>query len=403
MPNLQLNVAMGTHKGIIREHNEDAVGYHYPSNIHTLTEKGVLSVIADGVGGLKNGEQASQYAVNRLIELYYLASSDLDPYHSLKSCVEQVNSEVFSKFRGQSATTLVAVVICQNDMTIAYVGDSRAYIFDGQRVKQHTKDHVSTIFVGSRSKNKLTRAIGHRHDVKVDMLEVKLKIGDAAVLLTDGATPYFSETDLLSVMSKSPVDIVTTIIQSSNQVGGRDNVSVLVLAVEDVLDDSHALQQHISQLPAQVELDYPKQSTTAFSAKPWVIIPIIILTFIVAGLMFSQSIQQADGISTQAPVSNTVEATIEPSNQNTAVTITNEPDTLASIVGQTIIFEDVAITFTQLESDTSAFLIVPDKVYSVFTVFTDDNDQVWYQIHDEETDHKGWINEADLPSHTLSN
>ena len=121
-----------------------------------------------------------------------------------------------------------------------------------------------------------------------------------------------------------------------------------------------------------------------------------------AGLIFSQSIQQADGISTQAPVSNTLEATIEPRNQNIAVTITNEPDTLTSIVGQTIIFEDVAITFTQLESDTSAFLIVPDKVYSVFTVFTDDNDQVWYQIHDEETDHKGWINEADLPSHTLS-
>lgn len=408
MPNYQLNVAMGTHKGIIREHNEDAVGYHYPTNFHTLTQKGVLFVIGDGVGGLTNGEQVSQYAVSRIIELYYLASSKLGPLKALKSCVEQVNSEVFSKYRGQSATTIVAVVICQNALITAYVGDSRAYIFDGQSLKQHTKDHVNSVYDGNKHKNKLTRAIGHRNTVDIEILETTLELGDAVLLLTDGATPYFTEDELRSLIThKNPIDIVTTIIQSSNQGGGRDNVSVIMVAVKDILDDAEALQRHIDQLPAQVELAYPLQNGRVSSAKWWMLVPVPIL-IIVGGLVYSQSSQQGAETSTQTPVSTTLEATVTTANgninnQSITVTITNEPDTLSAIIGQTIVFEDVAITYTQLGGDTSAFLIVPAKIYRVFTVFTDDNNRVWYQIHDEETDLKGWIDEADLPSHTLSN
>lgn len=410
MPNYQLNVAMGTHKGIIREHNEDAVGYHYPTNFHTLTQKGVLFVIADGVGGLTNGEQASQYAVNRIIELYYLASSKLDPHNALKSCIEQVNSEVFSKFRGQSATTIVAVVICQNAMITAYVGDSRAYIFDGQVIKQHTIDHVNSVYDGNKRKNKLTRAIGHRNTIDIEILETTLELGESVLLLTDGAIPYFSEDDLCSLLiSKAPVDIVTNIIQSSNQAGGRDNISVIMVAIEDILDDGKGLQDHIDQLPEQIELDYPTANKNTFRTSRWLLVPILtLILLVVAGLVYSQTIRQDDEVSTQTPVSTTLEPTgtimtDDANNQTINVTMTNEPDNLSSIVGQTIVFEDVAITYTQLDGDISAFLIVPDKAYRVFVVFTDDNNRVWYQIHDEETDLKGWIDEADLPSHALSN
>lgn len=414
MPNYQLQIAMGTHTGIRRDHNEDAVGYHYPSNFDTLTKKGVLLVIADGVGSLDKGEQASEYTVNRVIELYYLSASNLSVHDALKSSIEQTNQEVFKKFDGHSASTIVAVVIRQSEIITAYVGDSRAYIFDGQAVRQYTTDHVSSVSVGNkRRKNKLTRAVGHRYAVEVDMLDSNLEVGTAVLMLTDGASLYLSEDDLRAlVVSESPTDIVRDIIQYSNQGGGLDNISAIVVFIDDSLPDASALEHHLNQLPEQVIVNYtaPTHNNVKPRRRHWrrFLLMFLIFGMIIMGLLvyiqtinqdISASITQMPALATDDPSTNvpTEPASLQSEPEVTQILL-NEVET---VIGREIIFDEVAVTTMQLASDTSSFLIIPEKTYRIFTTFTNENDQTWYQIHDEETDRKGWISAEDLPSYTL--
>lgn len=328
MPNYRLNVAMGTDIGIRRDHNEDAIGYHYPDDFGTLTTKGVLLIIADGVGSLAKGEEASHYAVDRLIELYYQDESEANIHNSLKTCLEKVNSEVFFKFDGHSATTIVAVVICQSDVITAYVGDSRSYLFDSNSVRQHTTDHARSFDVGNkRRKTKLTRAIGHNHSVNIDILNAQLDVGHGVLLLTDGATPYFSEDDLCSMMMrKKPSAIVTDIIQYSNRGGGLDNISAIVLSVDGILEDETALRQHINQLPDEVKVDYAtrlRQPIVIPQPRPeqFFLFSMVVLLSMIIGLLFyiqitkqdiSASITQIPALSTLVPYETPYNLTVTP-------------------------------------------------------------------------------------------
>jgi len=264
---------MSTHTGLHRPHNEDAIGYLYPDDYDTLCERGALFVLADGVGSLPDGEKASHYAVDRLIELYYQMPLDMPSKEALERCIEQVNAEVFRNFAKHMATTIVAVVVQQATVITASVGDSRMYWFTGDDITQYTQDHtMSYVNEKNQKRNKLTRAIGHREEVRVDIHTDLITRGQGLLIVSDGATAYLNEDDLLTVMRESPREIVRDIIHYSNLGGGHDNISAIMISVDDLLPDAATLKHHLKALEisgVNIIIDNQDANTTQPSSGHW--------------------------------------------------------------------------------------------------------------------------------------
>src|SRR5689334_14437898 len=97
MSSHQLHLALGTHRGRLRERNEDAVSYYYPSDYETLNSYGTLFLIADGVGGLANGAEVAQHATQRIVEVYYQNPLD-KPIEMLRSSINLINNEIYRQY-----------------------------------------------------------------------------------------------------------------------------------------------------------------------------------------------------------------------------------------------------------------------------------------------------------------
>ena len=316
MPNFTLNVAMSTHSGLVRDHNEDAIGYHYPVDFDILTAKGALFVLADGVGGLPGGEKASHYVVERLIELYYASPPGISIKETLCANLEQINSEVYQNFEQHLATTVVALVIRGDEVTTAYAGDSRAYRYDGSSIQQYTDDHViEVVDRRNRRKTRLTRAIGYVSEIRLDVIEDKVAASQGFLMMSDGVVPYFNEDDLLTLMSETPRDIVTDIIQYSVQGGGHDNISAIMIAIGEPLADETALRRHVQKMTKQgisLEVaDYPQiqplyDSHNQLRWRLFFLSIVILVTLILSLLLFVNEANQGRfAVITQLPAAAT--------------------------------------------------------------------------------------------------
>lgn len=405
MPNFKLDVAMSTHPGFVRTHNEDAVGFHYPTDFDLLSTKGALFVLADGVGGLPGGEKASHYVVNRLIELYYDTPAEATVEEILLGCLEQVNSEVYHDFEENLATTVVAVVIRENEVITVYAGDSRGYRYDASLVRQYTDDHVVQILdEHKQKKTRLTRAVGYMSSIQFTVVSDTLSTGQGILLLTDGATVYFNEDDLLRLMSESPRNIVTDIIRYSLNGGGHDNISAIMIVADEVLSDTNALRQHVQQLTNRgisiYVADNPQSEAIATPHhrvrwRLFLVIIILLISVILSLLIVVNETNKASFVSI-------TQFSVVASPGATQVEATDEiPDNLL-LAGRTVIFEAVVLTYRDVNSATSAFLIVPDRQYQIISTQIDDNDRIWYQLYDEDTESSGWIVETELPAYTTS-
>jgi serine/threonine protein phosphatase PrpC len=232
-----------------RELNEDSWGIvreedHHPE---VIARKGWLYAVADGMGGHAAGEVASQLAIAVLFETYY---SDLVPdlKESLRRAVVAANEAVYAQAADDEAkagmgTTLVAVVLHQNKVTIANVGDSRAYFLREADIEQVTHDHS---WVGEQVeagvltqeearghiyRSVITRCLGHEPDVKVDIFERNLQPDDALVLCTDGLTNMVNSAEEIwrKVTSREPQAAAETLVGLANERGGPDNITVVVI------------------------------------------------------------------------------------------------------------------------------------------------------------------------------
>ena len=248
MTNYQFDIALGTHRGRKRTTNEDAVDYQHPSDTDTLTRKGILLVLADGVGGLEGGEQASDFAVQRTLELYDTQSTARPVADRLKDTLQQVNRETHRRF-DKSATTIVALVLYQSRCVIAHVGDSRTYWRRGDTLQQLTTDHAAQVQTPSgRMKKKLTAAIGHHATVDVDITEKQLRPGDWLCLVTDGITRYLDDAELLDRLQDNAFVVVDLLLREAYHAGGKDNSSAIVVQVGQTLSNDAMLQQLLNNL-----------------------------------------------------------------------------------------------------------------------------------------------------------
>jgi serine/threonine protein phosphatase PrpC len=235
-----------TDAGQLRPHNEDYLGSVVPQDPDQLEHKGALYLVADGMGGHQAGEVASQEAVEAVIEHYYEDPSRDIP-GSLTRAFQAANQTIYEQASSNPATagmgtTLVAAVVRGRKAYVANVGDSRAYSIGRKGIRQITDDHSwveEQVRAGLLSperarrhpqRNLITRALGSRPTVDVDLFETRIRKGDAILLCSDGLTNHVEDGEIEATLRSYPAEeAVEALVAMANERGGSDNISVVLL------------------------------------------------------------------------------------------------------------------------------------------------------------------------------
>ena len=231
-----------TDVGRARSNNQD---YIY-SNELSVGHLDNLFIVADGMGGHSGGEVASMTATETIVS--YVNESDIDkPVKLLQHAIEAANAKLVemasedSELEGMG-TTVVAATIKDDQMYLANVGDSRLYIIH-EDIEQITKDHSlvdELVRSGSISKeearfhpkkNVITRAVGAREGILIDLFQVSLEPGDLILMCTDGLTNMLEDEDIFLMVrqQRDVVGQVTALVEAANANGGYDNISVIII------------------------------------------------------------------------------------------------------------------------------------------------------------------------------
>ena len=234
-PNLSVHYRSDIGQG--RDHNEDCLGYRQPKG-PDRRNAGWLYVVADGVGGVEAGEIASKLAVQVLLDAYY-GSSRGTPAGRLHQAFAEANRIIHKQ---SGFTTLVAAAVRDRDLTIANVGDSRAYLIRDGRIRQITRDHTvpaklveDGLITPQEAKkhpkrNTLNRSIGGGSQVQVDLFNERLHPGDYVLLCSDGLTKYVADDEMLDMVQRDNLETnVQRLVDLANERGGKDNITVLLV------------------------------------------------------------------------------------------------------------------------------------------------------------------------------
>lgn len=250
MPEWMVESSQLSDVGRKRRHNEDYVGFYEPGQIADLETRGRLYVLADGVGGAAAGEIASQYTVKKIIYSYYQSSDD-DAATQLRRAIEGANADIFAQNlrrtdHREMATTVVAAVIQGNRLTVANVGDSRAYIVRGESIEQITEDHslvAELISDGSITaeqaethpyRNVILRSVGAHETVQVDIFSRLLAPGDLLILCSDGLLRHVNDQELADIArAYSPSEAAQRLVSLANERGGDDNITISITHISN--------------------------------------------------------------------------------------------------------------------------------------------------------------------------
>ncbi len=247
--------AGNTHVGMKRSHNEDNFA---------VIEEDHLYVVADGMGGHASGEVASQMAIDTLREFFRATSQDPEatwPYKMDKSrgyeenrlitSIKLANLRIYEaaqrdpKLRGMG-TTFVGMLIVDDGVLVAHVGDSRLYRMREGKLHQLTEDHsLLNDYIKMKRltpeeienfphKNVIVRALGMKETVKVDTSLDRPQAGDIYVLCSDGLCGPATDQEIEDIVAGHERDLQKTadaLIDRANNNGGPDNVTVVLTKV----------------------------------------------------------------------------------------------------------------------------------------------------------------------------
>jgi protein phosphatase len=223
--------------GRVRKANEDSYYVRSP-----------LFVVADGMGGAQAGEVASKIAVDSFKNPL---DESVAPEPRMANVVRQANLSIHKKsvssdeFKGMG-TTLTALLLGDDELTIAHVGDSRAYRLRDGDLERLTRDHSLVGEMVRRGaiteaeaevhpqRSILTRALGPEDDVEIDTLSHGVKPGDIYLICSDGLTGMVDEATIAQEMGsgKSMQEIADSLIRKANEGGGVDNITVVAFKVD---------------------------------------------------------------------------------------------------------------------------------------------------------------------------
>ncbi|MGX7173411.1 Stp1/IreP family PP2C-type Ser/Thr phosphatase [Enterococcus ratti] len=209
-----------------------------------------LAVLADGMGGHRAGDVASQMAVTNLgaaWESLELCNEEKVAQWFIQT-IQEENTRIYQ--RGQErpeyngmGTTIVAAALSKEQFTIAHVGDSRAYLIREDKIIQLTDDHSlvnelvksgeisEEMAINHPRKNILTRSVGMPGSVEVDVSTYFWQLKDRLLLCSDGLTNMLSEETIRTIINQEGnlLDKVTELIERANEAGGADNITVLLI------------------------------------------------------------------------------------------------------------------------------------------------------------------------------
>ncbi len=232
------------------------VGRQRRANEDSMLEAEPVFAVADGMGGARAGEVASQTAVEML-------ASELSPEGSaedrLRAVAQAVNTRIFElaqqdETRSGMGTTFTAVIVDGDQISVGHVGDSRLYRLRGTELERLTRDHSLVEELVRRGELDpedveshpqraiITRALGPSPEVEVETFTVPSRDGDVYLLCSDGLTTMVREPQIADIMrSRSSLDdAARRLVNTANENGGRDNVTVLLFRLGDAATEAEA-------------------------------------------------------------------------------------------------------------------------------------------------------------------
>jgi serine/threonine protein phosphatase PrpC len=250
-----LEMAKATHTGMVRSHNEDSIAVDPDIG---------LAVLADGMGGYNAGEVASGIATVLISSETREASTNHAPHEVdkttgatnaeklLRDIIAKANTSIFQSANSQPqyagmGTTLVVTLFCNNQVTIAHIGDSRCYRQRAGKLEQMTRDHsllqeqidsgLLTKEAAKRSQNKnlVTRALGIEPTVEAEIHTYPVQEGDILLICSDGLNDMVEDDNIEMTLAALGANLqlaADQLVQMANDNGGRDNVSVVLIKVK---------------------------------------------------------------------------------------------------------------------------------------------------------------------------
>ena len=251
-----LEIVRLTDVGLQRDHNEDAI-----ASDDTMG----FVVLADGMGGYKAGEVASEMAVlsitaelmeslaNQQLGKIDLALVKQAEAQLIVDAVKSANEVIYSVSQSQPqcagmGTTLVVGVFTNNKLLVGHIGDSRMYRLRDQVLSQITEDHsvlqeqINSGYITPEqakyalNKNLVTRALGIDHEVELELNEHDVEVGDIYLVCSDGLTDMVDDDAIQSVLNELMLDMnaaAQALVQLANDNGGKDNISVILIKVKE--------------------------------------------------------------------------------------------------------------------------------------------------------------------------
>ncbi|OIJ17785.1 protein phosphatase [Anaerobacillus alkalidiazotrophicus] len=239
-----MDVAFKSDVGQIRSHNEDNGGF-------SKNKDGLLLVIvADGMGGHQAGDVASLMTIEKLLGKWR-ETSELETPTSIEKWLDEAISDVNEQVYQHSTenpqcqgmgTTLVAVVCSDQFVTYAHIGDSRAYLMNGETLAQKTEDHslVNELVRSGQiteveaenhpRRNVLLRALGTEKTIKIDIETINWDKGSYILLCSDGLSNKVKDEEIFQVIQKKmSLDMkISELISLANERGGEDNITIAI-------------------------------------------------------------------------------------------------------------------------------------------------------------------------------
>lgn len=253
----QFLAACGQSVGLQRDHNEDAL-FTLTTNLVSDTRQIPfgLYIVADGMGGHQNGEVASAQAVRsmagqvlRKVYLPLFSNDNSSPDESLQEIMQQSAMEAHKTILKQAlggGTTLTAVLVLGKQMTIAHVGDSRAYaVHQDGRLELLTRDHslvkrleelgqITTEEAAAHpQRNVLYRALGQGELFEPDIITSPIPENGFLLLCSDGLWGVLEEDQMVEIIAaaSSTNEACTALVQAANEAGGPDNISIILVYI----------------------------------------------------------------------------------------------------------------------------------------------------------------------------
>lgn len=228
-----MRAILRTDVGRIRARNEDTA----------MIGNGFF-VVCDGMGGHQAGDVASKMAVEIISRKLSSAPQTIP---NLLHAIAAANEDVFNASKGDSrlsgmGTTLTAMLADEDQVVLAQVGDSRAYLYRGGVLRQCTHDHsVVAELVRSGTitkeqarlhpqKNLITRSLGTEPEVDVDLFEISRRKGDCWLLCSDGLTDLVTDAEMQNILYVTPLEkAADALLALALAKGGSDNITLLLV------------------------------------------------------------------------------------------------------------------------------------------------------------------------------